>query len=212
VDVRDGLPTVEARMRRTTRNEIRQARRAGVTVREGGRDDLGLFFELMTATCRRQKVVPNPASEPVLRAMWDAFASQALIRLTFAEHAGTALAGALLIRFGERATLFKKGWCSTQANLRSNQLLTFELLEYIHSQGWRCLDFAGLDPSIAHALLRHQPLSPEQTRGRDFFHLGFGGQPVLLPPAVIWFRNRLVEWGFHLAVRCKQALRHGVRR
>ena len=92
-DLGGNFEAVEQRMRRPTRQSIRQAKKRNVSIREGGRADLSTFFELMLSTCRRQRVKPNPPNERTLLALWDAAWPTGSIRLTFAEHEGQTLGG-----------------------------------------------------------------------------------------------------------------------
>jgi lipid II:glycine glycyltransferase (peptidoglycan interpeptide bridge formation enzyme) len=105
IDLSNGFPAVEEQMSKWTRKKIRQAVNRGVRVREGMRQDVPKFFQLMLATCRRQGVAPAPSDEKSMLALWDAAASANCIRLTFAEHEGKELAGLISILFGETVSL-----------------------------------------------------------------------------------------------------------
>jgi lipid II:glycine glycyltransferase (peptidoglycan interpeptide bridge formation enzyme) len=48
-----GFEAVERRMDSETRRKARRATERGITIREGGRDDIQTFFDLMLSTCRR---------------------------------------------------------------------------------------------------------------------------------------------------------------
>jgi hypothetical protein len=190
VELQGGIEALRRSMRRTTVSEIGQAERRGVRIREGDVRDLSLFFELMSGSCRRQGTRPNPSSEKVLREIWGRFSVSGSIRLNIAECEGEPVAGALCIAFGDRVTFWKKGWGSRHADRKPNSLVCYEALQWSCFNGYRYFDFASLDRSIACSILRGSPLSEAQRRGRDFFHLGFGGRPVLLPEARILIANR----------------------
>jgi lipid II:glycine glycyltransferase (peptidoglycan interpeptide bridge formation enzyme) len=189
VSLEGGLPAVESRMSAEARKHIRQALKRGLVVREGGEADMGSFFALMKATCARQGVTPNPSNETALLQMWRLFRAAGQIRLTLAELDGKPVAGQLALPFGSRVTLWKKGWAGSEANRRPNHLLLYESLQWASAQGCTSVDFAGLNPAIAQALNNGRPLNDTQEESWDSFNVGFGGVPVLLPPALIFFRN-----------------------
>lgn len=193
VDVSKGLPEVEAKMRRTTRKEVRQAGERGVTIREGDATDIPLFHRLMLSTCARQKTKPNPAREESLRSFWEVFHRGDNLRLCFAEYKGETLSGLLTLRFGGRATMWKRGWTSQHSDLRPNQLLTFDALRWAGQKGCKTCDFAALARDTAEALLGGKSLSDQQKRSRHFFNLGFGGAPQLLPEGLVYVRHPVLR-------------------
>jgi len=200
-----GLGAVEGRMSRTTRRLVKQAKRLGVTIREGGREDLGAFFRLMSSTCERQGVAPSPANDRFLYALWDAAEAGGSMRLTFAESEGTRLSALVSILFGRTATLWKKGWTSTGGEYRPNDLMLYEMLEWAESKGFEVADFTAFDVDIALRLFKGEDLSSEQERSRHMFHMRFGGRPMALPEARIYFPNPLVRWTYHVRFRKKIA-------
>jgi hypothetical protein len=167
--------------------------RSKVTVREGGEADIPTFFELMSATCVRQHVQPNPPSVEALRHLIRVFDSGDAIRLSFAEYNGATIACELALKFGDRLTCWKKGWNGDHPKLHANALLHHELLGWAYRHGFKCVDFAGMDRSLAERLLADKQLSPEEMNVRDYFNLSLGGQPRLLPPAVIYINNPMIR-------------------
>lgn len=198
VEVSGGMPAVEARWRRTTRQLLRKALHSGVRVREGSEKDLDLFFRLMRRTCERQKVSPNPSNPAALRAFWAAAGATGVCRLTLAEHGGNVIGGLFCIAFGEVLTLWKKGSTPEHLTLHPMELLYHEAFAWAHSRGCRCCDFLALGRQTAERLLQGLPLSEEQKRSRDIFNLGFGGTPALLPEAYLHFPNPLLGMAYRL--------------
>jgi hypothetical protein len=200
VDVSDGWQTVEGRMRRTTRQQVRKAIRNGISIREGGEKDLGIFFDLMLQTCKRQRVRANPSSLDVLTALMRASEGREICRLTLAEYQGRSISGLFCIAFGEGVTLWKKGSLPEFLHLHPVEALYQDAMLWAHSKKYRYCDFAALDRRIAEALIKGATLSSEQRKGRDIFNLGFGGNAVLLPEAYLYFPNPLLAWGYRRAV------------
>jgi lipid II:glycine glycyltransferase (peptidoglycan interpeptide bridge formation enzyme) len=199
------------RMSRKMRQKIRQSKGRGTIIREGSVLDLPIFFELMLATCRRQdNVIPNPASLASLQSIWSQFYSVGKLRLTIAEIDGSPVSGLLSIIFGDRVTLWKKGWNSEHSDRRPNELLYYETLEWSRRQGYKICDLGAVAPDIARTLLRQNQLSEEQMQSGNFFNLGFGGLPVLLPKAWVWFPNPIIRLIYNVLFRYRilQTLHH----
>jgi lipid II:glycine glycyltransferase (peptidoglycan interpeptide bridge formation enzyme) len=194
---------LEQRLPAATRKRVRQAARRGVTVREGRSEELHAFYALMAKTCERRGVAPNP-SESVLHEIWRLFSAEADVRVSFAEVDGQPVAGLLSLGYGDRLTIWKKGWNGAAADARPNHGLYHETLLWARDAGYRVCDFGGLERGIAATLLRGEPLSPEQRAGRDFFNLTFGGRPVLLPRPLILFPSRLYRLAHRLMSRSRR--------
>jgi len=195
------------RLRRTTRQSIRQSEGHGTLVREGSERDLPVFFELMTATCRRQKnVKPNPASLASLQAIWQSLYKTGNLRLTIAEIGGNPVSGLLSVVFGDRVTFWKKGWNSEYGDRHPNELLFYESLEWSRKHGYKICDFAAVAPDLARTLLQRKPLTEKQKGSRDLFNLGFGGYPVLLPASCVWLPNPILRKCY--GVFCSLKSRH----
>jgi CelD/BcsL family acetyltransferase involved in cellulose biosynthesis len=207
VDVSGGMPAVEARMRRTTRQLLRKSIRSGVRLREGSEKDLETFYHLMLKTCERQNVLPNPSSAAALKALWKASDGAGGCRLTFAEQGGKAIGGLFCIAFGEVLTLWKKGSLPEMLTLHPMELLYHDAFGWANSRGFRFCDFLSLQRRTAECLLKRLPLEEEQKHSRDIFNLGFGGAPVLLPEAYLHFPNPVLSAGYRLLTRNEWTMR-----
>jgi peptidoglycan pentaglycine glycine transferase (the first glycine) len=198
-DLTQGSEKIISGLSESTRKNTRRAARRGVTVREGKREDLPRFFELMRQTCERQKTQPNPADLPSLQALWDALAPSRRLRITVAEAEGRIIAVLLSIVFGGALTLWKKGSDATEHHRHPNEALILEALEWGANHGLRYADFAALRRDIAESVLRGEALTEEQMRARDNFNLGFGGAPRYLPEATVYIANPLLRRIYDLA-------------
>jgi lipid II:glycine glycyltransferase (peptidoglycan interpeptide bridge formation enzyme) len=187
IDLRGGYAAWEDRMHSKARQQARTAIKRGVTVTQGGSADLGMFYELMCATCRRQNTRPNPARLELLEALWSLFHPH--IRLGFAWADGAPIAGLLMLGHGSRMTFWKKGWNSSGAQLYANCLLNMEALRWAHDWGYTSVDFGAVDPLIATTLAAGGHLTEEQLRSRDMFNLRLGAVPHQLPPARLLIIN-----------------------
>jgi hypothetical protein len=202
IDLMRDFRVVEQEISKQTRKKVKQALNRGVTIREGGRGDLGTFFELMLSTCKRQRTAPVPSDLQLLEALWDA-GQPGFIRLTFAECERRPLAGLITILFGRTVSLWKRGWSSLEAERHPNELLIYEALRWSNSNGYHLADFCALDIGIALNMLRGKPLTSDQERSRHTFHIRFGGSPRLLPEAEIYLPNPIVRGAYRLILRNK---------
>ena len=189
VDLSDSLPGWEARLRGDRRRAVRKGRNSGTTIYEGGEPDIPRFFELMLGSCARQGVPPTPSTLEAVTQLVRAFRPAGECRLVFAVCEGEPVAAVLELRFGGRYTSWKKGWNGQYSGHKPNILLTHDSLRTASELGCDCFDFAGMERSLAETLLANQPLTGEQLQHADANKLGFGGQPRLLPPALVYFRN-----------------------
>lgn len=188
VDLSLGMEAIGRHIRRSTWLEVKKAQRRGVTIREGGEQDIPAFFRLMLATCKRQNARPSPATPEALLALWKAFHPHK-VRLTLAEFENEPAAAGLCLCFGSRVTFWKKGWSGAHRERHPHQLLQHEAVEWSCKNGYEFFDFAALRPDIADTLLNGQPLSEDQKKARDFINLSHGNHPVVLPEARIYFPN-----------------------
>lgn len=212
VALHGGIEKVERGMRRTTRREIRMAQKTGLAVCEGRRDELPTFFDLMLASCLRQgEKHPNPASIKALDAIWEAFAPGGALRLTFARRHGQVVAGLLCIKFGKLLSVWKKGALEPILAGHAMNLLYRDAFRWGIQQQLEWADFCALNPDIAATLVKKESLSEGQRKSRDFYNLGFGGVPCLLPPAMIFLPNPILRLLYRGAATCAP-VRHWLKR
>lgn len=193
VDVQNGRELIEKGMSESVRRQIRLSKKSNLIIRDGSKQDIALFFQLMSSTCARQRTKPNPSSEKALGQLWRTFGRYGCLRVTLAEYDHEAHAGILNIVFGDKVTVWKKGWNFKHAEFFPNHLLYYDTLLWASSHGYTNCDFVGINPAIADAVLNGKPLSETQQKSRDNFVMRFGGMPKLLPPARIWFNNSYVR-------------------
>ena len=196
VNVGKGREALDKGMRRKTRKNVRLANQNGVTIREGAEEDIGLFFNLMSDSCKRQGVKPNPPTEAALHQLWLIFTKRNCLRVTLAEFNHEVIAGSLNIIFGQKVNLWKKGWNFKHPDRYPNDLLYYEILHWACSKKFDHCDFIAFDRNMAEALQKGTPFSDVQEKSRHIFNLRFGGVPKLLPPARIWFANPLIRFGY----------------
>lgn len=202
LDLTKGVDAIRQNFRRRTRQEVVQARKRGITIRVGDRNDITAFFALMKASSIRQgDLRPNPSSASAIAALWEALESRKAAHLTIAEFEGNPVGGLFCIRFGNRLSLWKKGSDSAHQNKHPMSLLYDEALVWGVEQGCVLADWIAVDCEIADSILSGQPLTDKAKKSWHYYNLGFGAFPKRLPEAKIWFPNVLMHRVYSAATR-----------
>jgi lipid II:glycine glycyltransferase (peptidoglycan interpeptide bridge formation enzyme) len=160
-----------ARMRKKTRYGVRLGQRRGVTVRRttiGDADAFSTFYALVGETAKRHgfPVRPRAYYEEVMRL----FQGDAALLLASVD--GEAVAGELVVAFGEEANSLYAGSSTSKRVNGATAYLEFEVLRWARDHGCRRLDLWGTD----------WVGMPDD--GAAWFKLGFGGEMVVYPPTL----------------------------
>jgi lipid II:glycine glycyltransferase (peptidoglycan interpeptide bridge formation enzyme) len=145
----------------------------------------------MLETCKRQKVSPNPSNENFFHQLWASFAPRAYARLFLAEYEGELLSGIFAIPLGGVFKIWKIGWSGKHSDVKPNHLLHWEVMKLAKREGYRRLDFVGIDRKVAEMILQGRPFK-EVASGSAFFKLAFGGKVELLPEAFYYVKSPLL--------------------
>jgi peptidoglycan pentaglycine glycine transferase (the first glycine) len=189
VDLSSELDEILAGMRSKTRYNVRLGQRSGITVRVGDEDDVRVFHRMLQATAGRQGFLPTPLEG--LLDMYRIMAPAGHLELLVAEVDGEVVAGILTVLFGDRVIYKRGAWSGEHGDRRPNETLHWTAMQRAKAAGFRRYDFDGIEPDVARALLAGEKpdIPPSVTR----FKVGFGGDIVLIPPAVSYVPNRLLR-------------------
>jgi lipid II:glycine glycyltransferase (peptidoglycan interpeptide bridge formation enzyme) len=179
VDLGPSPDELLARMRSSTRRNIRKAGRAGVVVRAGGEPEFQEFMRLTEATGQRKRFTVYPRR--YYEQMWRSFGDRGHARLLVAELDGRALASILLLTFGETVAYKMGGWAGERPDLHVNELLQWTGISWAHEHGHRYYDFEGVNWAVAKALLAEGGRPTSSAEGVSHFKLGFGGDLCVFP-------------------------------
>jgi peptidoglycan pentaglycine glycine transferase (the first glycine) len=189
VDLGQDEPALLAAMKKATRYNVRLAERKGVSVREGGHEDVPTFYRLLTMTSRRQGF-PVPSID-YFRRMLEVMAPDGHARIFVAEFEGEPLSAALAIAFGDRVSYKRGAWSARHRHVHPNELLQWTVMRWAKRAGYRYYDMEGIDPGAARAV-------PD---GVSAFKLGFGGEVVFLPGPYERIRNPALRVAYHVLGR-----------
>jgi len=137
LDLRPDEEALLAAMKSKWRYNIRLARRKGVTVRQGGLEDLLLLYQMYEETAHRDGFVIRPFA--YYQDAWGRFIRAGLAQPLIAEYEGDPLAMVILFRFGARAWYLYGASRSRHRNRMPNHLLQWEAIRWAKGQG--CLEY-----------------------------------------------------------------------
>lgn len=197
IDLTQDYDAILSRMTKTWRYNIRLAERRGVVVREGNREDIPTFFQMMLATCKRLGVTPNPSSESFIHRLWNLLPVGRHVRLLIAEYNGTAVSALFGIPFGNTFYDWKVGWTGQFQRLQTNHLLVWESIKWAKDNGYRSFDFMTINRGTAEAVLGGADFQTV-AEGSTLFKLSFGGDTLLLPKPRIYIDNGAFSLAYRL--------------
>jgi lipid II:glycine glycyltransferase (peptidoglycan interpeptide bridge formation enzyme) len=179
-------------MHRHTRRHILGSKESGLVVREGGRSDLKLSYELMVLTGKRHGY--SPYLLEYFTQLWDILAPAGCIKLFLAEVEGEAVTALFLIAFGDTVTAWKSGWSGLHPRCYPNEAIYWSAIQWAASCGYRFLDLGGLDREIALKLKVFGGKATADSRYQGaHFKIGFGGEIVLGSRAFAYLPNPLLR-------------------
>lgn len=192
IDLEPDLDTILSNMKSKTRYNVRYGKKKGVEIVEVGRDKLPIFHKMLSQTGERNDFVPSSLN--YFEAMHDLFSENDHFRLIFAEHEGEIISSILLIAFGDTVLYKRGGWSGEKGNLRPNEALHWDAIEWSKAHGYRYYDFEGIQEDVARAALRGEDIPNSALNTYSRFKLGFGGDVLILPKTYVYSRNPLFKW------------------
>ena len=124
-----------------TRYNIRLAIKKGVTVREGSKEDLKIFYDIMKETGSRDNFFIRPLS--YFEHLYDCM-SPNHVKLIIAEHEGNPIAAVMPIMYGNKVWYLYGGSSNKYRNLMPNYLLQFEMMKWGLKNNCDIYDFRGV--------------------------------------------------------------------
>ncbi len=197
IDVTQNLETLLSQMKAKTRYNIRLGERRGITVREGTRQDLSLFYDALVATSQRQGFMPYPKS--YFETMARVLISNGALQFLIASYRGEPVSILLAVCFGD-TVIYKKGaWFGCHGEHHPNEVLHWAAIQWAKSHGYQTYDLEGIEPQAAQSLLHSEPLSEVMRDTVTHFKLGFGGNIAMLPPPYEYLYSPILRWA-HQAI------------
>lgn len=152
------------------RYNIRLAERKGVTVEQGGRDDLATFYDLLLVTAKRDGFFVR--GRGYFETLFDTLAPQGMLSLWLTRYEGRAIAGAICFSFGNRVTYVYGASSNEDRKVMPNHLMQWTMIQWARKQGATLYDFRGVSP------VRNGEPVEAHIAGLNRFKEGFGARYV----------------------------------
>jgi len=146
LDLRPDLNTILKGMRQKTRQYIRGAAREGITVRHGGRDDIGILAELIRRAGRHMGI-PFRNRDYFLQ-QWQILGTKGMMAPLMASRQGQLLAVRTVMRFGSHAAEFHAASVPDADGSHANYLLVWEAIQWAKTHGCSTYDFWGVPDEV----------------------------------------------------------------
>ncbi len=124
-----------------TRYNVRLAGRKGVTIKEGSKEDLKIFHDIMVETGKRDNFLIRSLS--YFEKMYDELAPDHM-KLLLAYHEDRAIAGIIPIMYGNKVWYLYGASSNTDRNLMPNYLLQWTMIQEAIDRGADMYDFRGV--------------------------------------------------------------------
>jgi lipid II:glycine glycyltransferase (peptidoglycan interpeptide bridge formation enzyme) len=158
------MDDIMLQMRKRAREYIKYSARKGVSIREGGRDDLPIFYDLMRITGRRAHF--RPRTRAYYEQEWKTFAGNKQNVLLMATYQDQPLALHMAYCFGDHAAYFHGGSSGDYTKLRPNYLLVWEAIKWAKERGCRTYDVWGIPDEVGQTVSKgHDPPVSDRTDG-----------------------------------------------
>jgi lipid II:glycine glycyltransferase (peptidoglycan interpeptide bridge formation enzyme) len=179
LDISGDEEAILARMKQKWRYNIRLAERKGVTVREGGIDDLPAIQSLMDATGSRDGFSTHNLAYH--RRATELFAPQGSLAWLLAEHEGELLAAIAVFALGPTAYYMWGASSDSGRNLMPNHAVQWAAIRWARAQGCVAYDLWGIPDEVGanpDAYAEQESWGEGGLWGVYRFKQGFGGRVV----------------------------------
>jgi len=126
-----------------TRYNIRLAERKGVKIiNNGTKEDLPVFYQVLRETCERDRFLVR--SYQYFADLYDFLTPSGYTRLFLAKLEDKVIAGAILLKIGDKAWYLYGASSNKARNTMPNYLMQWEMIRWAKSQGCTLYDFRGV--------------------------------------------------------------------
>jgi peptidoglycan pentaglycine glycine transferase (the first glycine) len=171
LDLRPGEQELLAGMKEKWRYNIRLAARKGVTIRKGtAQADLDMFYRIYETTSERDQFFIHDKGhyEDVMK-LYGGYEEDGQAVLLLAEYEGQAIAGIIVLRFGQWSWYMYGASANEHRNLMPNHLLQWTGIQWAKSHGCHYYNFRGIPDILEEG---------QELYGVYVFKRGFGGYPM----------------------------------
>ncbi|GIU88336.1 MAG: hypothetical protein KatS3mg009_2851 [Acidimicrobiia bacterium] len=193
IDLRRDPGELLARMRKSTRANVRRALDRGIEVREGDGADVDALYGILREASRRKGF-----SIPTLeyhRELWRHFAADGRAHVFVAEAGGVPVTAHLVLVAGGCAYAHVAAWDGSHRHLMPNEAVEWHVIRWAKARGCASYDLEGVDPASA-----GPAAAPGAPRAGDRFvsdyKLGWEREVTAVPPTYEFVPGRVARWGY----------------
>jgi len=186
--------------------EINSGRRRNITkglkvepvFREGTREDIKTFHDLMLTMCDRRQTEPTHKNVEFFYRLWDNLAQYGWFKVFLLEYENRVVCALVGFSIGDTFRYWKWGWSGEYPKLNLPSVLIWKTIEWAKENGFRYFDFVQVDRAVALAM-KEQKEFTEELKNRSFsgptqFKMRFGGDLVKTPGIYVLFRNSAIKF------------------
>jgi peptidoglycan pentaglycine glycine transferase (the first glycine) len=191
VDLTPDPEQMLARMRKSTRGNIRRGLSRGLRPREGTAEDFERFLRLEAMAADRKGF--STMTRARHKQLWKAFSEAGLARVFLVEDEdGEAVSAQLAVPFGGTMYTMLMAWSGQHSSRKPNELLEWTAMMWAKERGYRYYDFEGVSSGNAAA-----GGADRQDRYVSDYKLGYGGQVIQTSAAAYELvPNPVLRWGY----------------
>lgn len=154
--------TILRGVRDSTRRHIRAAERKGVTVRQGGVDDINTFYGLMRATAKRGGFALR--SREYYEAEFRGFDEDSQAIMLLADSGGQTIGAHIAYFFGKHAAQFHLA-SHSGSTVSPNHLLVWEQIKWAKDRGCCTFDLGGIPDEASELIANGEELPTDRIDG-----------------------------------------------
>jgi len=147
LDITPDEDTLLANMHQKTRYNIRLAKRKGVVIRIGTREDLPAFYRVLEETAVRDKFLIRSYS--YFEDLYDTLVPAGYGQLFIAEYQGEIIAGTIAFLTGKKVWYVYGASSNSFRNVMPNYLIQWEMIRWAKAQGCTIYDFRGVSGDLS---------------------------------------------------------------
>jgi lipid II:glycine glycyltransferase (peptidoglycan interpeptide bridge formation enzyme) len=182
------------------RRNIKKGLKQNFVFREGGRDELPVFHNLMLRMCDRRHTEPTHKNVEFFYLLWDNMSPQGWFKLFLLEYESDVVCALVGFSVGDTFRYWKWGWSGEYPELNFSSVLIWKTIGWAKENGFRYFDFVQVDYDVALAMKEKKELTTELNNrsfsGPTQFKVRFGGELVSTPGVYVLFRNRMIKFVF----------------
>lgn len=179
IDLSPELDEIYAQISKNRRKLIRRGETRGISIRQGGYEDLDVFYPLYMGNSER--IGFTPFSRAFFDNLWKGFEPCDGVKIFIAEYLGEPVTASICIVYKGKFVDFKIGWSGKHSDLYPNDALLWYRIRWAKAHGCQHFYFGGIEPPVAKAILNGEKMPEEFIDNYSNIKTHYGGQVITYP-------------------------------